>query len=99
MSEPPQSTQSANHRRGSSRYTLWAVVTSIASTGVSASLYASGDGAGFEGWGAMLFGAIVGYLGTALALVFGVVALARKERYAWASLFAIGISLANLSWL
>ena len=77
-------------------FTVCAAVTAIVTVVVSAPLYLSGSGAGFEGWGAMVFARIIGYLGAGLVVLFGLTALARKERYWWVNLISIGACVMNV---
>ncbi len=73
-------------------FTLLALTTAVAAAGVSASLY-SGAPSGFEGWGSMFVGVIVGFLGASVALLLCFVALVRERKYLWVNLISIGICL------
>ena len=77
-------------------FTICAAVTAIATVVVSASLYHSGYGIGFGGWGAMVFARLIGYLGAGLVVLFGLTALVRKERYSWVNLISTGACLTNV---
>ena len=78
--------------------TLLALTLTVAAAGVSASLYA-GAPSGFEGWGSMVAGVIVGFLGLPVALILCIVALAREKKYLWVNLVSITICLAMMLWL
>ena len=78
--------------------TLVALTMTVVAAGVSASLYA-GAPSGFEGWGSMVAGVIVGFLGLPVALILCIVALAREKKYLWVNLVSITICLAMMLWL
>ena len=79
-------------------FTLLALITAIGTAGLSVALYSSGDGAGFEGFGSMLVASFLMVIGTALVLVFCLVAFVRKEKFLRATLISIAISLVNVLW-
>lgn len=76
-------------------FTLLALATAVATAGVSASLY-SGAPSGFEGWGSMVAGVIVGFLGAPVALLLCFVALVHERKYLWVNLISIGICLTTM---
>lgn len=79
-------------------FTLLALATSLAVAGLSVGLY-SGAPSGFEGWGAMFVGTVIGFLGTPVALVLCLVALVRENKYRWLNLLSITICLTTMLWL
>lgn len=79
-------------------FTLLALTTALAAAGVSVSLY-SGAPSGFEGWGSMVLGGIIGLLGAPVALVLCLIALVREKKYLWVNLISIAICLTTMLWL
>ena len=79
-------------------FTLLALTIALATAGVSVSVV-SGAPSGFGGWGAMVAGAIIGFLGASVALVLCFVALVREKKYLWVNLISIAICLATMLWL
>jgi hypothetical protein len=79
-------------------FTLLALTAALTAAGVSVSLY-SGAPSGFEGWGSMVVGAVVGLLGAPVALILCFVALVREKKYLWLNLVSIAVCLLTLLWL
>ena len=70
-------------------FTVMALVFALAQLTLSLVLLASGKGAGFEGFGAMLMASVIAVVGVGPVLIFLLVATLRKEpmpRVKWSAL-------------
>lgn len=65
----------------------------------SIAMYLGGLDTGFEGFGLMLLGSIVGGLGAIIVLACAWVARLRREKPGWVAVLAIVVCVANLLWL
>lgn len=79
-------------------FTLLALITALVAGAVSINLYA-GAPSGFEGFGYMLLGVVIGFLGAPVALILCFVAMVREKKYLWLNLVSIAICLATMLWL
>lgn len=59
----------------------------------SLSMFFSGRGAGFEGFGAMLIGLVIGGLGVICVGVLALISKARKEQPAWMPLLSVAVAV------
>jgi len=80
------------------RFTIRAMVTAVVTALAAGGVYSSGAGAGFEGFGAMLFGGIIAALGSVLTLAFSLAAIARRENLAWLNAIPVAICSGILWW-
>lgn len=70
-----------------------ALTLALAATIFSISLYFSGRGIGFEGFGAMLVGFAIGALGVICVAVLALISKARKEQPGWMPVLSIVVAL------
>ncbi len=79
-------------------FTVLALAIALATAVVSVNVI-SGAPSGYGGWGAVLAGVLIGFLGTPVAIAFCLVALIREKRYLWVNLASMVICLAFMLWL
>lgn len=72
------------------------LVLALAAATVSLSVFFSGRGVGFEGFGAMLVGVTIGAVGVLFVLVPALISKARREQPGWMPLVSITIALLSL---